>query len=44
MGAGQESGKKSREKEKVRPLFKAEEGRNSESGISMWNKEGLEFY
>ena len=29
---------------KVRPLFSAGEGRKRESGISMWNKEGLEFY
>ncbi len=28
----------------MRPLFSAGEGRKRESGISMWNKEGLEFY
>jgi hypothetical protein len=28
----------------VRPLFSAREGRKRESGISVWNKEGLEFY
>ena len=42
VGSGQESKHKSREK--VRPLFSAGEGRKRESGISMWNKEGLEFY
>ena len=29
---------------KLRPLYSAEEGRKRESGISMRNKEGLEFY
>jgi len=29
---------------KVRPLFNAGEGMKRESGISVWNKEGLEFY
>jgi hypothetical protein len=29
---------------KLRPLFSSGEGRKKESGISMWNKEGLEFY
>jgi hypothetical protein len=29
---------------KARPLFSAGEGRKRESGISVWNKEGLEFY
>ena len=29
---------------KVSPLFSTGEGRKRESGISMWNKEGLEFY
>ena len=29
---------------KLRPLFSAGEGRKRESGISMWNKEGLAFY
>jgi hypothetical protein len=29
---------------KVRPLFSAGEGRKRESGILVWNKEGLEFY
>jgi hypothetical protein len=31
-------------KKKVRLLFSAGEGRKRESGISVWNKEGLEFY
>jgi hypothetical protein len=31
-------------KKKLRPLFSAGEGRKRESGISVWNKEGLEFY
>jgi hypothetical protein len=29
---------------KARPLFSAGEGRKRESGVSVWNKEGLEFY
>jgi hypothetical protein len=29
---------------KLRPLFIAGEGRKRKSGISVWNKEGLEFY
>jgi len=29
---------------KVRPLFSSGERRKRESGISVWNKEGLEFY
>jgi hypothetical protein len=29
---------------KVRPLFSTGEGRKRESGISAWNKKGLEFY
>ena len=29
---------------KLRPLFSAGEGRKRESGISVWNKEGLKFY
>jgi hypothetical protein len=29
---------------KLRPLYSTGEGRKKESGISMWNKEGLEFY
>jgi len=29
---------------KVRPLFSVGEGRKRDSGISVWNKEGLEFY
>ncbi len=29
---------------KVRPLLSAGEGRKRESGVSVWNKEGLEFY
>ena len=29
---------------KLRPLFSAGEGRKRKSGISVWNKEGLEFY
>ena len=29
---------------KLRPLYSAGERRKRESGISMWNKEGLEFY
>ncbi len=28
----------------MRPLFSSGEGRKRESGISVWNKEGLEFY
>ena len=28
----------------MRPLFSAGEGRKRESGISVWNKEGLDFY
>ncbi len=31
-------------KKKLRLLFSAGEGRKRESGISAWNKEGLEFY
>ncbi len=31
-------------KKKVWPLFSAGEGRKSESGILVWNKEGLELY
>jgi hypothetical protein len=29
---------------KLRPLFSVGEGRKRESGISVWNKEGLKFY
>jgi len=29
---------------KLKPLYSAGEGRKMESGISMWNKEGLAFY
>ncbi len=29
---------------KLKPLFSSGEGRKRESGKSMWNKEGLEFY
>jgi len=29
---------------KARPLFSAGEGRKRESGVSVWIKEGLEFY
>jgi hypothetical protein len=29
---------------KLRPLLSAGEGRKRKSGISVWNKEGLEFY
>ncbi len=29
---------------KLKPLYSAGEGRKRESGISMWNKEGLAFY
>ncbi len=29
---------------KVRPLLSVGEGRKRESGVSVWNKEGLEFY
>ncbi len=29
---------------KVRPLYSAGEGRKQQSGVSVWNKEGLEFY
>ena len=29
---------------KLSPLFSKGEGRKRESGISMWNKEGLAFY
>ena len=31
-------------KKKAMPLFSVEEGRKRESGISVWNKEGMEFY
>jgi hypothetical protein len=42
VGSSQETKHKSREK--LRPLFIAGEGRKRKSGISVWNKEGLEFY
>ena len=29
---------------KLKPLYSSGEGRKRESGISMWNKEGLAFY
>ncbi len=29
---------------RARPLFSAGEGRKRESGILVWNKEGLKFY